>query len=127
MTSWNNLSVILGCGCGLTIMCVTPAVLFFYPIMVIATTQLFIHLDVHKRTARRNSSVSLLNKDISYAGFGSGNFLWCFNVSKNNEEHDIEIELPEALQTSELPKITEDDITSAIKDRLTAALPMLKQ
>jgi len=127
MTSWNNLSVILGCGCGLLIIMCTPLVILFYPILIISTTTLFLHLDVHKRTARRNASVSILSQDISYAGAGSGNFLWCFNITKNNEDHDVNIELPDSLRTSELPEISEDHITNVIKEKLTNALPMLRQ
>ena len=127
MTSWNNLSVILGCGCGLFIIMITPLVILFYPILIISTTTLFLHLDVHKRTARRNSSISILSNDISYAGAGRGNFLWCFNITKNNEEHNVDIELPDSLKTSELPSISEEAITDTIKEKLANALPMLRQ
>ena len=75
LTSWNNLSVILGCGFALLLLMVTPAVILFYPILIISTTRLFVHLDIHGRTARRKPTVTLLGHEIGYAGFGHGNVL----------------------------------------------------
>lgn len=59
-TIWNNLALIIGCGAGCIVMvCIFPPfIILLYPVVVISTTRMFVHLESHGKT--KDQSLRLL-------------------------------------------------------------------